>query len=254
MLAELQKTFIAGLLDKDSHILDIIQPNPKLSALNQFAIYKNSTYAKLQRALTDIYPVCRKLVGDDFFNGMCDRFIQQTPSQSYDLNKYGETLSSFISTFQPAQTVPYLSDIASLEWAWHLTFSAPDTNHFDFEKFAACYATEGENILFSLPRQSTLLVSPYPLHQIWKMNNGSDDSLIVLEAEQSYHFLIWRKQFDMRIDAISEIDWQLLTWIQSKMSLGQLCKNTAMLYPEITISQKLPEFISHGWITDFATG
>ena len=77
----------------------------------RLAIYRNNYVAALRRTLTKTYPVCRKLVGDDFFNGLVAAYIDSTPSQAFSLDDYGASLDTFIASFAPTQSLPYLADV-----------------------------------------------------------------------------------------------------------------------------------------------
>ena len=173
-LYNIQKKFIAALHDeKNTHaIFSYIKPTAKLSAHEHFSIYKNSIIGTLQKTLQAIYFVSNKLVGDDFFIAMTNCYTAETSSYSPDLSNYGATFADFIAGFSPAQSLPYLVDVARLEWAWHQLFGAADNPIIDFQKLAACYTTAGDNLVFLLPNSSSLLHSPYPIHRIWEVNQS----------------------------------------------------------------------------------
>ncbi len=63
-----------------------------------------------------IYPVCCQLVGEIFFNATALSFINQCPCLSPDLGDYGKQFPDFIANFEPVKHLPYLSDVAHLEW------------------------------------------------------------------------------------------------------------------------------------------
>ena len=121
-LHELQKQFSSSLKNDDGAISNYIS-NP-----SHFKIYQNSILGTLQKALKEIYPVCLKLVGDEFFLDMVTIYINENPSFSPDLNEYGATLPNFINQFKPAETLAYLSDVTKLEWAWHRAYHAKMNN------------------------------------------------------------------------------------------------------------------------------
>ena len=70
-LADLQTTFLAGLSDDDAKtsIVSKICDTDSLSASQRFEIYQDSIEQSLMNAITEIYPVCQKLVGEEFFAG-----------------------------------------------------------------------------------------------------------------------------------------------------------------------------------------
>lgn len=63
----MQAIFDAGQADLASNELsEYLKHNAGLSSQQQIAIYRDSVYGSLSSALAQIYPVCKKLVGDEF--------------------------------------------------------------------------------------------------------------------------------------------------------------------------------------------
>jgi hypothetical protein len=255
-LPELQKQFVQGLNSQNTAILELIRATDTLAAEEQFAIYKSSIKAALQGGLKEIYPVCNKLVGDDFFIAMINGYIAQHPSQSPDLAGYGKDLPSFIANFAPAKSLPYLVDIAQLEWAWHILFTAGHSQGINYSKLAACYATQGAQIIFNLPTASTLLASAYPIHLVWQANqeNHHSDQIITLPDNSQFYYLVWRKELTQRIDLITVTEWQILNWIQTKLNLDEVYRRITTNFPAIKFEALLLEWVKIGWIASFEIG
>lgn len=145
MLAELQRQFIKALNDDENQtkFSQTIQPNPKLPIKAIMAIYHGSITECLANALRETYPVCEKLVGNDFFTAMAYRFTEKNPSTNESLFYYGEPFPKFIRNFEPAKSLFYLSDVATLEWAWHIAYYQGISSRLDFN---------------------------YPIYRIWQVN------------------------------------------------------------------------------------
>lgn len=249
-LNKLQKQFVKNLSESTEDFLQLIESDD-ITSQQHFDIYKNSISGALQNVLKEIYPVSLKLVGEEFFITMINDYIAITDSVSSDIGDYGNQLPEFISQFTPANSLPYLSDVARLEWAWHSIFTAPENNILNLEKLAMYYETQAENILFLLPPKSTLLSSVFPIHHIWEVNQNdyTGDNTIVLNQDQHYFYLVWRNQTKMRIDVLSFAEWQTLTWIQQKMTLGDIAD--IIDASEINFSEVLPVLVEKNWLCDF---
>lgn len=252
-LTNLQHEFLTGIYQPTTtNFLHRIASNPCVPANTQFAIYRNSILSRFQKALREIYPVCHKLVGAEFFSAMAAEFILQTPSTSPDLNTYGACFNTFIADFPPAKIVPYLADVATLEWAWHRLYGAPDSQQLNFEKLAARSAIHGEDICFYLPERSTLLQSPYPIDQIWAINQEDDkNTVITLSENQTYYFFVWHQQHVFHITPLNVVEWQLLSWFQQALPFGNICDLAQLNFPDVNIAELLPAFVARGWLVDF---
>ncbi|MCK5662687.1 MAG: putative DNA-binding domain-containing protein, partial [Thiotrichaceae bacterium] len=94
-----------------------------LTAEQRFGIYSGSVHGILAQALGVMFPICKTLVGDAFFDKMCKIFIDQNPPDTSFFAEYGAQLPEFINTFEHVKDLPYLHDVARLEWVrqiiWH---------------------------------------------------------------------------------------------------------------------------------------
>ena len=57
---------------------------------------------------------------------MARAHVEDEPPRSAVLMRYGASFPAFVAHFPPAASVPYLADMASLEWAWHVAYHAED--------------------------------------------------------------------------------------------------------------------------------
>lgn len=252
-LQELQQYFVNGLDSNDNTIFNYIDSNLKLNAQEHLAIYQSSIWGALQKALKEIYPVCNKLVGNDFFIGMSNAFIKQASSFMPDIGSYGANFSEFIKTFPPAKSLLYLPDVASLEWAWHKAFSGHDFEGIDFEKFSQCYTQAYNKIIFLLPPNSSLIFSVYPIYRIWEVNQDDfqGEQTIKLKDNEKYYYFIWRKKLEMRIDLIDEAEWTMLNLIHARHNLTEIYMTISELVPKVDFATLLPKVFARGWIAEY---
>lgn len=254
-LAELQRTFRDALTtpDRDGSAVASastqVAASPGLTAGEHVQIYRRAVLGSLSRALAAIYPVCRQLVGAPFFDGMCSEYIRQTPSRSADLGDYGSSFASFIENFAPVATLPYLADVARLEWHWHRAFHAADEVAFEPHTLDEVPAERQEQLLFALPVSAALLASAWPVHRIWQVNQADwyGDTTVDLD-EGAVRLIVWRQGYDMRIDTLTDSEWQLLRAISENRSLGQLATLTATE----SLTTLLPACVGRGWISRFS--
>jgi len=253
-LFDLQKEF-ANLLNGDSQspISSMLVTNSNVDKSEQLNIYQSSMKGSLQKVLKDLYPISHKLVGEEFYIYLMESYIQKTFSTNFDIANYGKDFSIFIENFPHAQSLPYLSNMAKLEWAWHRVFISENVqSKFDFNRLAECYAFQGEKITFSLT-PSFLISSPYPIHEIWHANQNDDANSkeIVLTANKEYFLFICRQDLEMRIELLSKNEWQLLSLISEGLSMAKICDRLEEDHKEL-LTELLPYFVEKGWITDFS--
>jgi uncharacterized protein (UPF0276 family) len=254
-LQQLQIDF-ATALAKDSItplLQSLIRPTAQLSITESIAIYRDSMIEALLLTLTDIYPVCQQLVGNDFFRGMALHYIKQPPYLSPDLSDYGLLFAEFIAQFPPAQQLSYLADIARLEWTWWTAWHHPEIVLIpaDWASLSTMPATQQSRVIFKLPAIHYLLTSTYPIQQIWQMHqDNSLQNSIHFDGEINY-LLIWRDNFTVKVESLTCLEWKLLQALQQQQDLATLSEIITQENAATDIAQILPHFMQRGWIIDF---
>ncbi len=89
-------------------------------------IYHNNFITTHTKALREIYPAIYTLIGEDCFENTAAVYIPEHLSTSYKLQDYGQVFPEFLENFTPLKTIPYLADVARLEWAIHELFYAKE--------------------------------------------------------------------------------------------------------------------------------
>ena len=92
----------------------------------RFAVYRNNVQHGLSRALATRFPVIERLVGAEFFARMARVFAAAHPPATPVLLAWGKDFAAFLETFPPLAGLPYLPDVARLEWARGRAYHAAD--------------------------------------------------------------------------------------------------------------------------------
>jgi hypothetical protein len=144
----------------------------KLGAEKRIEIYRHNVFSTLTGALSDLYPVTEKIVSAPFFLRLAEKFVRVTPSPSGDLNMFGSEWPEFLRVHTEAINLPYLEDVAKLEWAWHQAFHAADCISFDVSQLASIPVEQHPALRFLLHPSATLIESSHPIVRIWEVNQN----------------------------------------------------------------------------------
>ncbi|KQN78949.1 hypothetical protein ASF04_00125 [Duganella sp. Leaf61] len=93
---------------------------------HRLALYRGNLAATATKALAAAYPVVAALVGAEFFGALAHAYVRARPSHDGDLNRFGGQLGEFLDDFPHAAQLPYLADMARLEWGVHRAHYAAD--------------------------------------------------------------------------------------------------------------------------------
>ena len=170
-LAELQADFAAALTDPG-------QPAP-VGVARRFDVHRNNMTVSLIEALEASFPVVHRLVGNDFFRAAARAYIRHHPPRTPVLLLYGETFGDFLAAFEPARGVPYLGDVARLEWARLNAFHAADAEPLSLARLAEVPQQCLAGLRFTLHPSLQLLASRWPVASLWAVTGGSDPARAV---------------------------------------------------------------------------
>lgn len=251
MLRKLQKDILRGLVtpEQDPAALVWIDGEGPHSALNQYTAYRNSVQGGLTKALEEIYPVCRKLVGDNFFAAMALEYIRDNPSTSPDLTDFGSNFNQFIANFEPADSLPYFADVAELEWQWHRVFNGTNSASIGIDSLADLNPEEQLNLRFKMSDNIGLKRSSYPVHRIWQVNQEGHESDDIINLDDGgIRMVVWRDELTMRIDPLNESEWTLINAVRSGKKFEEICRIFSAMNEEDLIGQFLARCFHNGWI------
>jgi hypothetical protein len=171
-LPELQRSF--------AHALD----GRAVARAPGFDVYRRAIDANYRRALGATFPVVRALVGRIFFDAAVDAFAAAHPPTSGDLNEYGGELGEFLARYEPASTLPYLPDVARLEWALDESARAADVETDARALIATISLVEDDAIprlRLALHPSCRLLASHFTIFDIWSAHQQGHDAAMQVD-------------------------------------------------------------------------
>jgi hypothetical protein len=165
-LREYQRAIAAALLSGDAGPAGILI-NGRDPPTDRLRIHRNTMLTALTNALALTYPAVQALVGAAFFSQTARTYIQAEPPRAALLGLYGTGFADFLARYEPVRALPYLPDVARLEWA--VETAAHESN----EGQARAEIGLGEVRLALLP-SLTLLAIRYPAEPIWRAALAED--------------------------------------------------------------------------------
>jgi uncharacterized protein len=193
-------------------------PGLSVAMHSRLSIYGNTCRSVLLHALQLSFPAVQRLVGEEFFEGAADHFIDAGSGipRSAWLNDYGAAFPAFLAAFAPAAQLAYLADVARLEWAVNEALHAPDAPRLDPARLADVLEAPADE----MPRRSdvrlvphpsvTLLSLGFPADAIWQAVLDHDDAALASldPAEGPVWLLIERDAAGVQVKRLSESAWR----------------------------------------------
>ncbi|WP_394177540.1 DUF2063 domain-containing protein [Yoonia maritima] len=213
-----QAAFQAGLFDPAAPAPTGLQNPDGAPTTKRFDVYRNNVAVSLSDALETAFPVIHKLVGDQFFRAMAGVYLRKHPPSSPLMMFYGEKMPQFLRRFPPAQSLPYLPDIAKLELAMRRAYHAADTKAVDPQALAALAPDTLLASRLRLAPSIQVLTSDYPIHGIYRANTTNDAPKPVMQPEA---VLITRPGFDPQINLIDGSSANCIKALMDNTPLGE---------------------------------
>lgn len=196
MWPELQRDLARYLLEGDSATVSAAIEADGLTPQARLQVYRNHVMLSLRTALATTFPVVRRLVGEDFFAHLVRAFVIRHPPASSCLSDFGGALAGFIECFAPSAPLPYLADVARLEWALNQAWHSPVETALDPAALSAVDPDRLAASSLSLQPSIQLVVSAWPLEAIWRANQPERDGTGVDLAAGGCALLVWREGDD----------------------------------------------------------
>jgi len=210
-LARLQREFMAGLAGEEAGAI---------------AIHRGNVRSARHDALAATYPVVRRLVGDAFFRALALRYGEAHPSRSGDLHLYGEALAAFVADDPFARALPYLADVARLEWACHEALHAADAPPLDALALARVPPGRQHAIRFLLHPSVRLLACGHPVAALREANQPERDGTPD-RTEGADRVCVWRDASGVRVRRMEPHAWEFVRALAAGASLGEAIEGFA---------------------------
>lgn len=245
-LRELQTDFAAaifsGVIDENA-LLARCAGNPGQAAQG-IAAYRRSVLANLAGAVRATYPVVENIVGSDFLAAISRRYAQATPSTSGDLNAYGGQFADFLAADPACAALPYLPDIARLEWLVQHVYGAADAPAQDLSQLAATSPDNWGELRFSLDPAHALLASPWPVVRIWEINQAGYAGAFTVDFAQSEYALIHRQPQGIAVTTVDPGQYALLLALASGRPLADAVEAALSATAAFDLAATLQGFIA----------
>ncbi len=252
-LAALQAQFGAGLDAPVSEAGALELFVGEMEQVRQrLGIYRGNARANTAKAIAGAYPVIGKIVGGEFFLGLASEYHSRFPSVNGDLNEYGEAFAAFLADFPPAREIPYLADVARLEWRVHRAHYAADPGPFDPARLASVPPEREVQLRPRLHPACHVLQSAYPIARIWEVHQDAFSGEFDVEFPGSpTNALVYRPRFRVEVAQIGDAEAAFLWAALDGQTLDAALAAAQLRDASFDLGRSLSEWVKSSVIVDF---
>jgi len=210
------------LLDPDARLPDGLRTWNGSDPTLRFNVYRNNVLVSLIEALATTFPVTRELVGMQFFRASARLYARQSPPVSRILFEYGRDFPDFVAGFAPAGDLPYLADVARLEYLRVEAFHAADSRSLGVEAFSDLLESPDRlmDLRVRLHPSCRIVRSRHAVVSIWAAHQGQA-ALESIALELPEDALVFRPEHEVRVLALPAGGAAFLGALADRRTLGE---------------------------------
>lgn len=217
----------------------------------RFAVHRNNVVGSLVDAVADTYPVVHALVGETFFRAMAALFVRRHPPRSRVLAHYGSAFAAFVADFEPARNVPYLADVARLEWARVRAWHAADAVPLAAPALAAATAGGQDPATLRLVchPSTSIVASAYAVVSLWAAHQGEGE-LADVDPARAEAALVVRPALDVLVLRLPPGAARFVVALQAGCGLADAAAQAAGEAADFDLAGTLALLAQQGVLTD----
>lgn len=150
----------------------VIGETPDVKRAARLSIYGDGYFSRIIEVLGGNYSTVKNatdaVAGDGTFNRAAREFLIKYPSRYKSVDEVGSELPLFLKIHPLSKKIPYLPDLAALDWAAHRSFYADDTQPLDPRKLQNIPENAWKNASFEFDPSVRLMTLEWPLVALWR--------------------------------------------------------------------------------------
>jgi hypothetical protein len=229
-LAEFQRNF-AEALSQDG------EGNRSLRS-QAFAVYRNTSARGAVEGLRAAFPTIDMILGDEMFTGVALDYRREEPPAGPVLSDYGGGFPAWLSRQPWASELPYLADVARLDWLWLESFVAAELS-----SLPSSFGPQSRAMLHPATRFAWLQTPGLTIWQAHRDPWGFDELNPEWVEEGA---LITRHGDEVLVQPIDRACHYLLLLCASSPSLTQCVETVAEAYPQSNLPDLLQRCMAAG--------
>lgn len=210
----------------------------------RFAVYRNNVHHSLGRALAARFPVVEQLVGQAFFAALARAFVARKPPRNPVLMHWGGEFAEFLDGFPPVAGLPWLGDVARLEFARGQASHAADAAPLSAARLGA---GDPAALCLVLHPSVRVFASRHPVVSIWAAHQPGATPLGKVSPGPEFALIGRQQDFTVIVEPLDHGTHAVIAALALGMPLGHAAA-------EADPTTALTLLLRHELITDITTG
>jgi Putative DNA-binding domain len=233
--------FSRSLLDPARDVPDVVRGK----ATKRFAVYRNNVTLGLVRAMEANFPAVRQLLGQKYFAGLVQEFVQAHPPVHPLMFLYGEAFADYLARQDDLSNFPYLADVARLEHVWRSSYHAEDAMTLTPVAFTAFSEEEFLDLRFVAHPAFAIVYSKFALHAIFTASRAGEGP-DAIDPRMPEHVLVTRPRFDVLTRVVTRDLADFLLMLVGGATLGEAAETGLASCPAFDLPASIQVMLEAG--------
>ena len=256
-LAEIQHELATWVLGEEAPALERHVALPSdVDPWERLAVYQGGYPARVREALEQCYPATNRILGSGSFASLARRYLPFAPHGWCNLNSIGRNLPTLLSD-DPGDPgdlltteLPFLPDLARLEWAVYRAFHATLDPPCDLAVCEDWSIEQWSAVRFEIRSDVAVVTSAWPIRDLWAVRDTPREEIDVALVDRPQTVAVARSGFDVEVRVLEESESTVARSLLRGDRLGEAMQELARTgADERAASALLSRWAGQGWIT-----
>ena len=229
MKARIRGAGASGASEAASPPLNVQRNVPGIERLS---VYTAGYQVRIQEALAEVYEAVRHVAGESAFAELSRAYAGRYPSQDYNLSFTGRHFPEFLRCAPLTQRLPFLPDLAMLEWAVCEAFHAFQQPPVTPDALTTLSLEDWTNARLLFQPSVRVVESAWPIVDIWEARARPRDEVSIELVDRPQRVLVFRHELQVRCSIVEAPHAALLNGLLAGRTLGELCAELAGRFTE----------------------
>ena len=201
----------------------LLNPQGGAPGAERLAVYAAGYLERMRQALSDVYAAVQWVLGERAFRMLAEAYAAAHPSHDYNLTFAGRHLPEFLSGWAKTSELPFLPDLARLEWQVCQAFHAFEEPPLQVSALAGLSPQDWERTRLVFQPSISVVASAWPILDIWAARNTPRGAVEIDLRDRPQRVVVFRRETAAHGMALEVREYQLLRELLDGVTLGQAC-------------------------------
>lgn len=204
-----------------------LNPQGSVPGEQRLSVYAEGYEIRFRDGVAEVYETVQWILGEHQFAELVKDYSEKYPSKDYNLSFVGRHLPAFISAAPLSKELPFLADLARLEWSICEAFHAFDKTPLSAEELSKVSPEILTQSKLIFQPSISVLSSDWPIFDIWNSRKKPKEEISVDLRQRPQSVMVYRR--GVKVECRILEGWQsvLLESLIQGESLETACENIA---------------------------